>query len=479
MRRPTLSRILITCALALGSLASQQAPEGPFEPRAPSLVPTDEEAPVHVEEQSAVLEQPLGTRAAGKDPLLSERPPVPEDAAVASSETTAPLLLTGGGGPDGEVVPANQRTRLDGAVAHADGDADATQDAAPSAVPVLRPYAWPLLNAAASEPSREAVAAERDAAPLPEAVVAEEHAAREAGLAHASTEERGSSEVAAEASAEATESVAGTAAQADEAVAPAHPVGELAAGDSPAEAQGDGATVPTHDKAAVGMASAAAASAEGAEGEAEDGGREEGREARPGDGGGGGGEGAGGDGDGVEGGGGEGGGGEGRAGDGDGRDSDGDGGEEGDGDGFGTGGEGEGEGTGDAGEGEGEGEDDIIGDGGHEEDGIPSLEKWKEAALQRLQSDAMKAGLRGDAAAETTGQLSASWGGDGGGTDAGLSEGGQPDGPTPAFVRPTKALKDRFNYLGATAGAKVVGSSAEMQNDRNILNEDKDKYMMT
>ena len=108
---------------------------------------------------------------------------------------------------------------------------------------------------------------------------------------------------------------------------------------------------------------------------------------------------------------------------------------------------------------------------------IPSLEKWKEQALQRLQSDAMKAGLRGDAAEATGGEAAAVVAA--AGLDAGLSEGG-PEGRGPeTFVRPNKPLKDRFNYLSSTAGAKVLAANAEMQNDRNILNEDKDKYMMT
>ena len=110
---------------------------------------------------------------------------------------------------------------------------------------------------------------------------------------------------------------------------------------------------------------------------------------------------------------------------------------------------------------------------------IPSLEKWKEQALQRLQSDAMKAGLRGDAAAEATGQLPASSLDAAAGLDAGLSEGGAEARGPETFVRPTKPLKDRFNYLSSTAGAKVLAANVEMQNDRNILSEDKDKYMMT
>jgi len=115
--------------------------------------------------------------------------------------------------------------------------------------------------------------------------------------------------------------------------------------------------------------------------------------------------------------------------------------------------------------------------GGPEEPMIPSLEKWKEQALQRLQSDAMKAGLRGDAAEATGGEAAAVVAA--AGLDAGLSEGG-PEGRGPeTFVRPNKPLKDRFNYLSSTAGAKVLAANAEMQNDRNILNEDKDKYMMT
>ena len=108
---------------------------------------------------------------------------------------------------------------------------------------------------------------------------------------------------------------------------------------------------------------------------------------------------------------------------------------------------------------------------------ILPLEKWKEQALQRIQSDAMMAGLRGDAAAEATGQPPAA------GAEPTLSEGGtEAAAALPAigtFVRPTTPLKDRFNYLSSTVGAKVLAASPEMQNERNILNEDKDKYMMT
>merc|ERR1719498_1559144 len=89
----------------------------------------------------------------------------------------------------------------------------------------------------------------------------------------------------------------------------------------------------------------------------------------------------------------------------------------------------------------------------------------------------MMAGLRGDAAAEATGQPPAA------GAEPTLSEGGtEAAAALPAigtFLRPTTPLKDRFNYLSSTVGAKVLAASPEMQNERNILNEDKDKYMMT
>ena len=409
MRRPTLSRILITCALALGALATQQAPEAPLEPRAPALVPTDE-APVRVEEQSAALEQPLGKRATGEHSPPSKLPPVAEDAAVAPSEKKAPP-------PHGEVVPADEPAQLDGATTRGDGDNGATEGAAPSTVPVLVPYPWPVLNTAALEPGGEAEAAE---------VAAEGSAAQEAGLANAEAEEREPPEAAAEAPADASESAAGVAAQPDEVAAvdaggslggsPEAAGAELAAGDLPSEAQGDGAATPTPNESA--MTSAVAAPAEDAEGETTEGRRDE----APEDGGGGGGEGSGGE------------------------------------DGGGEGGEEDGE-----------------EDGGPEEPMIPSLEKWKEQALQRLQSDAMKAGLRGDAAAEATGQSNDA----AAGLDAGLSEGGAEARGPETFVRPTKPLKDRFNYLSSTAGAKVLAANVEMQNDRNILSEDKDKYMMT
>ena len=416
MRRPTLSRILITCALALGALATQQAPEAPLEPRAPALVPTDE-APVRVEEQSAALEQPLGKRATGEHSPPSKLPPVAEDAAVAPSEKKAPPPPAADSDPHGEVVPADEPAQLDGATTRGDGDNGATEGAAPSTVPVLVPYPWPVLNTAALEPGGEAEAAE---------VAAEGSAAQEAGLANAEAEEREPPEAAAEAPADASESAAGVAAQPDEVAAvdaggslggsPEAAGAELAAGDLPSEAQGDGAATPTPNESA--MTSAVAAPAEDAEGETTEGRRDE----APEDGGGGGGEGSGGE------------------------------------DGGGEGGEEDGE-----------------EDGGPEEPMIPSLEKWKEQALQRLQSDAMKAGLRGDAAAEATGQSNDA----AAGLDAGLSEGGAEARGPETFVRPTKPLKDRFNYLSSTAGAKVLAANDEMQNYRNILSEDKDKYMMT
>ena len=336
MRRPTLSRILITCALVLGGLATHQTP--PFEPRSPALVPTDEAvSPVRVGEQSAALEQPVGMGATGEHSPPSKLSSVAEDAAVTSSDKIAPLLLADNDHPHGEVVPANDPAQLDDAMTHGDGDDGATEDAARSTVPVLRPYPWPLLNTAALEPDRATVATEAVAAE----VAAEGSAVQEAGQSNAEAEERYPPETAAELPAEAAESAAGVAPPPDE-VAPVDPDespgaarGELAAGDLPSEAQGDGAAAPTHEGSVI--ASAAAAAAEHAEGETKEGGREE----VPEDGGGGGGEGGGGEDGSGEGGGGEGGGGD-SGGDRDGDDGggDSDGGEGGGGWGEGSGGSG-------------------------------------------------------------------------------------------------------------------------------------------
>ena len=389
MRRPTLSRIWITCALALGALATQQAPAAPLEPRGPALVP-----PTH------------------------EVPPA----------------LTDEGDPRDEVVPAVEPVQLDGAATHGGVDNGATGDAAPTTVPPLEPYPWPVLTTAPLEPDGGAEATEE---------AAEGGNTQEAGLAGAEAEEREPPQVAAGAPAEAAESAAGGAAAQPADVAAADPRAspegapgaagaELPAGDLSSEAP----SAPSHNES-KGEAPAAAAAAEGAEGETSGGGREE---APPEDGGGG---------------------------DAAAAAAAGDGGGEGGGDGGGEGGEAGGGGEEEGGE---EG-------GGPEEPMIPSLEKWKEQALQRLQSDAMKAGLRGDAAEATAGEAAAVVAA--AGLDAGLSEGG-PEGRGPeTFVRPNKPLKDRFNYLSSTAGAKVLAANAEMQNDRNILNEDKDKYMMT
>ena len=391
MRPPTLWRIWITCALALGTLATQQAPAAPLEPRGPTLVP-----PTH------------------------EVPPA----------------LTDEGDPRDEVVPAVEPAQLDGAATHGDGDSGATGDAAPATVPPLEPYPWPVLTTAPLEPDGGAEATE-------EAV--EGGNSQEAGLAGAEAEEREPPKVASGAPAEAAESAAGGAAAQPAEVAAADPRGspegahgaaraELTAGDLSSEAP----SAPSHNES-KGEAPAAAAAAEGAEGETTG----EGREEAPSEDGGGGAAAA------AAAAAGEGGG-------------------EGGGDGGGEGG-----GAGGGGEEEG-GEE----GGGPEEPMIPSLEKWKEQALQRLQSDAMKAGLRGDAA-EATGQLASASLEAAAGLDAGLSEGGPEGRGLETFVRPNKPLKDRFNYLSSTAGAKVLAANAEMQNDRNILNEDKDKYMMT
>ena len=46
------------------------------------------------------------------------------------------------------------------------------------------------------------------------------------------------------------------------------------------------------------------------------------------------------------------------------------------------------------------------------------------------------------------------------------------------FVRPSTPLKDRFNYLTSDVGAKVLATSDGIKNANQILNRDRDSYMM-
>ena len=47
------------------------------------------------------------------------------------------------------------------------------------------------------------------------------------------------------------------------------------------------------------------------------------------------------------------------------------------------------------------------------------------------------------------------------------------------YVRPKAPLKDRLNFLDDNVGAKVLASSDSMKGASNILNADRDRYMMT
>ena len=117
MRRLMLARILITCALALGGLATHQTLEGLVEPRAPALVPTDEaiSTPPGVEEQSTAL--PLGKIATGEHLAPNMLPLATEDHPVAPSDKAVPSLSAGC-----DVVPVNDElAQIDGALARGDG----------------------------------------------------------------------------------------------------------------------------------------------------------------------------------------------------------------------------------------------------------------------------------------------------------------------------------------------------------------------
>ena len=54
--------------------------------------------------------------------------------------------------------------------------------------------------------------------------------------------------------------------------------------------------------------------------------------------------------------------------------------------------------------------------------------------------------------------------------------------PTPGqplpFVRPSTPLKDRFNYLTSDVGAQVLATSEGTKGAGNILDGDRDRYMM-
>ena len=76
--------------------------------------------------------------------------------------------------------PPRQR-RLRGAATHGGGDNGATGDAAPSTVPPLEPYPWPVLTTAPLEPDGGAEATEE---------AAEGGYTQEAALAGAEAEER-------------------------------------------------------------------------------------------------------------------------------------------------------------------------------------------------------------------------------------------------------------------------------------------------
>ena len=96
-------------------------------------------------------------------------------------------------------------------------------------------------------------------------------------------------------------------------------------------------------------------------------------------------------------------------------------------------------------------------------DEVMDLEQFKEKALLRIQTD--QAIAPSDLVA---GQAAGAAGA------AGQAAGGLPSG----YKRPTKPLKDRFNYLAADLGAKVLAKNDELQASSLVLNEDRDRYML-
>ena len=108
--------------------------------------------------------------------------------------------------------------------------------------------------------------------------------------------------------------------------------------------------------------------------------------------------------------------------------------------------------------------EDAADESSMDEEVLP-LEQWKEAALKRLQTEAIMGEGSLPGAAGEKGALA--------GAADGASGGAAP------FVRPTAPLKDRFNYLTSDVGAKVLAKSEGMTGSSDILNDDRDRYMMT
>ena len=105
-------------------------------------------------------------------------------------------------------------------------------------------------------------------------------------------------------------------------------------------------------------------------------------------------------------------------------------------------------------------EADVEAGGGvaEEDDDMIPLEQWKEQQLKQLQEKAITQHLEVPH----------------------LTHEGDGAAPVPLpFVRPHAPLKDRFNYLDAVVGAKVLAKADDMKGASNLLNDDRDRYMMT
>ena len=102
---------------------------------------------------------------------------------------------------------------------------------------------------------------------------------------------------------------------------------------------------------------------------------------------------------------------------------------------------------------------------------ILPLEQWKEQAHAILQAQA----IQGEAA-PTLLPAAAAPDMEGGSSSGGVAT---PQAQPLPFVRPSSPLKDRFNYLTSDAGAKVLAKSDGMKNAGHILDNDRDRYMMT
>ncbi|KAL3926378.1 MAG: hypothetical protein SGPRY_003324, partial [Prymnesium sp.] len=102
-----------------------------------------------------------------------------------------------------------------------------------------------------------------------------------------------------------------------------------------------------------------------------------------------------------------------------------------------------------------------------DEDEILPLEQFKQQALLKIQTDPNFHPATLDPAHAASSVVSGS-----------TSDGREGQlGIALPWERPNVPLKDRFNYLASDAGAKVVAKAPEMKSVRDVLTEDRDKYM--